>query len=166
MTKPKDETKKPAKTESLAMMRRADDTAIQYQRDQVLSDLPPEIREALAEFEVKELVGIAPAWTPKGSVKGDPTKGDDPDFIAGHVISERHGLGQFGSSVLVIESNLGTRSIWLGSDMKLKLGEAPATGRNFVFQFQGWLTKKDNPRIANDMKIIRVIEVMPKKKGD
>ncbi len=152
---------KPSKKDALAIIQQGE-TAVQYARNQALADLPEEIREALSEMEVKELVGIAPAWTPKGSVKGDPAKGEDPDWIAGHVISERHEVGQYKSTVVVVESNLGTRSVWLGSDMKLKLGDAPATGRNFVFQFQGWLTKKENPRIANDMKLIRVIEVFPK----
>jgi hypothetical protein len=155
----KTKTKVAAEIEALVTR---SETAIQFKQEKTLENLPEEIREALADFDLRELVGIAPSWNPKGSRKDG--KDVDPNWIAGHVIAERHGVGPHLSSVLTVESNLGVRAVWFSTDMKLKLGDAQATGRNFVFQFDGWLRKADMPNLKNDMKLIKVIEVLGSKK--
>lgn len=137
----------------LQKMMQQDDTAILYRKAKAMEGLSPEVQEALADFDIQELVGIAPQWKPEA----------EGDWLAGRIISEKHGVGKYKGSVLTIESNRGTLSIWMGRDCQIKMGSAPATGRNFVFQYEGWLRKEQMPSLANDMRVYKVIEVLGKR---
>lgn len=121
-----------------------------FRKETDLSGLPEQIRKALSKFNVKTKHGIAPTW--------NPTK--EGEFILGTVSSLRKGVGKYQSDVITLDTVGGPFAIWISADLKTKLGEDPV-GKHLVIQFQGKLQKKDNPSLANDMKLYHVMEVEP-----
>ncbi len=120
-----------------------------------LSTLPPDIQRALKEFEVRELIGIAPSWKPE----------KPGEFLLGTVENARDNIGEFSSTVLTMRTIDGPKAVWLSTDMTLKLGENVdrMLGRSFVIQFEGWLTRAAMPRLKKDMRTFRIFEVGPRK---
>ena len=129
--------------------------AAAFAKQNVLANVPEELREALATLDLDELVGIAPAWKPEAK----------EEWFAGRVLSLRKGVGKYKSTVITVQGQSKsegwvTRSIWLGADLTTKLGDGDPTDHNLLFVFDGWLTQKDIPSMAGEkMRNFRVFRV-------
>lgn len=116
-----------------------------------LEGLSPDLQQALKAYDTRELVGVAPQW--KAEKEGD--------FIVGTVIGVRESVGKFDGTALVMDTLEGPRSVFLNGDMRVKLGEdeEKLLGKNLVIQFMGWMYKKENPALVDDMKVYKVLQV-------
>lgn len=124
------------------------DSIVVFNKNVDLAGLPPHIQHALARFKTKERVGVAPTWKPTA----------EGECIVGSVTAAKV-AGKYKSTVITLETPDGPRAVWLNADMKLKLGDSALVGLNLLIQFEGWLTKEQNPNIKKDMRLFRVIEV-------
>lgn len=127
--------------------------------------MPAKVREALEAYGAKERVGIAKTWEP-----------EEGDYVIGEITAARQ-ASQYQNWIITIEvvcsGSIHTQEyatkvhyvgVWLNADLELKLNkeELGLTGRRIYLQFDGWLTKEENPRLKNDMKLYTVHE-MPAK---
>jgi hypothetical protein len=51
--------------------------------------------------------------------------------------------------------------VWLGADLKTKLGGNVREGQVYCIQYMGKLKKTDNPKLKNDMHQYQVVEIIP-----
>ena len=132
-----------------------------------LSKLPAAVQKALSGYEVKRKAGFEPLWIHE----------NEGDYIIGTIISARN-AGQYGRRIITMEAKvIGNektqewealqqqfRSLWLTADLETKLNaeEDGLTGRHVFIRFDGMLTKEENPRLKNDMKLYTVQEFNPK----
>ena len=127
-----------------------------------LARLPQAVQNALKGYEIKKKPGFEPLWP----------HDDVGEYIIGTILSARD-AGQFGSRIITIEAKVTGNentgdwkaeerfySLWLTSDLEAKLNaeEDGLVGRNVFIRFDGYLTKEDNPRLKNDMKLYTVQE--------
>lgn len=122
------------------------------QRGTSIQKLPPALQQKLARFQMREAAGFAPQWKP--SKIGD--------YLLGRILSIRNTKTQFGEATVVtlLCEDGQQRAIFLGTDLKTKLNGAEKD-QVYVIQFDGEETKKENPRLKNNMKKWSVIEVLP-----
>lgn len=133
-----------------------------------ISSLPEAVQQQLSKYTVRKRPGLEPLWP----------HDHEGDYIIGTIISARD-AGQFGSKIIVMESKVTGNdktkdwtaeekfySIWLTSDLDTKLNaeEDGLINRRLFIRFDGWLTKKDNPSLKNDMKLYTVQEFFPDEK--
>jgi hypothetical protein len=122
-----------------------------FQPNTALKKLPPMLQEALKKFKVREAAGFAPQWKPK----------DPGEYLVGTILSVREAETEFGlATIVTMQSQQGQLAIFLGTELKMKL-EGAQSGQHYVIQFDGMETKKQNPKLKNDMKKWTVIEVDP-----
>ena len=121
-----------------------------------LSDMPAELQEALRQYETREIVGVTKQW--KAEKEGD--------YIAGSVIGVRTGIGKFGGTAMIMDTIAGPLAVFLNGDMRVKLGEDEdrLIGKNLVIIFMGMMFKKENPKLVDDMKVYKVLQVTAKSK--
>lgn len=117
------------------------------------STLPAAVAKAVerAGFKTKERAGVAPTWKP--SKPGE--------YVCGEILAVRDGVGEFGGTVVVVNDLHGIVSVWLGADLKTKLAGAVKEGQVYCIVYQGKLSKKDNPKLKNDMHQYNVVEILP-----
>lgn len=130
-----------------------EETAITVlQRGTSIQKLPPALQQKLARFRTREAAGFAPQWKP---VKVG-------DYLLGRIMSIRNTETQFGGATVVtlLCEDGQQKAIFLGRELKMKLAEAEKD-QVYVIQYDGIETKKENPRLKNDMKKFSVIEVLP-----
>lgn len=122
-----------------------------FQPNTALAKLPPVLQKALEKFRIREAAGFAPQWKPK-------TPGE---YLVGTILSVRETETEFGmATVVTMQSQQGQAAVFLSTELKMKL-EGARPGQHYVIQFDGMETKKDNPKLKNDMKKWTVIEVDP-----
>lgn len=129
------------------------DTALAViQKGTSVQKLPPALQQKLARYQMREAAGFAPQWK--------PTKVGD--YLLGKILAIRGTETQYGNAtVITLLCDDGVqRAIFLGRELLVKLNDA-VTGQVYVIQYDGIESKKDNPRLKNDMKKFSVIEVMP-----
>lgn len=122
-----------------------------FQPNTALSKLPPALQEALKKYRVREAAGFAPQWKPVKS----------GEFLVGSIMSVRHDVEtEFGMAIVVtMQTQQGPTAIFLGRELQMKL-EGAQKGQHYVIQYDGIESKKDNPKLKNDMKKFTVIEVL------
>jgi hypothetical protein len=123
-----------------------------FHQGTAVQKLPPALQQKLARFRMREAAGFAEQWK--------PTK--QGDYLLGKILSIREVETQFGqTSVITLLCEDGKqRAIFPGTDLRTKLNGA-RQDQVYVIQFDGVETKKENPRLKNDMKKYSVIEVLP-----
>lgn len=117
-----------------------------------VSGLPAAVQKAIERSGIKarEVAGIAPTWKPE----------DPGTYIIGEVAAIREGVGEFGSDLVVLLTDKGPQTVWLGADLKTKLGQSVKVGQFYCIVYDGKLSKKDNPKLKNDMKLYKVVELL------
>ncbi len=116
-----------------------------------MKKLPPVIQQALSKYKLREAAGFAPQWKPK----------NPGEFLVGTILSVRDAETEFGiATVVTMQSQQGQAAIFLGTELRMKL-EGCRPGQHYVIQYDGLESKKDNPKLKNDMKKWTVIEVDP-----
>lgn len=117
-----------------------------------VSGLPAAVQKAIERSGIKtrELAGVAPSWKPE----------DPGTYIIGEVIAIRENLGEFAGSCIVLMTDKGPQSVWLGADLKTKLGQSVRVGQYYCIVYDGKLAKKDNPKLKNDMHLYKVVELL------
>lgn len=117
--------------------------------------LPAAVQRAIdrsgLKLKTREKAGVAPSWK--------PTK--PGEYVFGEVLAVREGVGEFAGTVVVISSPDGPVSVWLGADLKTKLGGDVREGKVYCIQYMGKLKKTDNPKLKNDMHQFQVAEILP-----
>ena len=103
------------------------------------------------KLKTRELPGVEPSWK--------PTKAGE--YVIGEVLAIRPGVGEFGGTVIVLAAQGGPVSVWLGADLKTKMGSNVRLGQIYCIQFMGKLKKADNPKLKNDMNQFQVAEIIP-----
>ena len=118
------------------------------------STLPAAVQRAIErsglKLKTRQLPGVEPSWK--------PTK--PGEYVLGEVIAVRENTGEFAGTVVVISDPNGPVSVWLGADLKLKLGGV-RVGQVYCIQYMGKLKKSDNPKLKNDMNHFQVSEIIP-----
>ncbi len=94
----------------------------------------------------RERPGVSPTWMPE-------TVGST---IAGIVRDQKHGVGKFSSSLIVLQTRDGFKTVWLGADLKRKL-DTIERGALVIIEYIG---KQKLPNVSNEMRMFRVYEVM------
>jgi hypothetical protein len=61
---------------------------------------------------------------------------------------------------VVLAAQGGPVSVWLGADLKTKMGTNVRIGQVYCIQYMGELKKADNPKLKNNMKQFQVSEIM------
>lgn len=138
---PKDQTTEKDNNEALVLFNKGTSTlpaAIQKQIDRL-------------GLKTREKAGVAPSWK--------PTK--PGEYVAGEVLAVRDGVGEFAGTVVVMNTPDGPVSVWLGADLKTKLGGNVKEGQVYCIQYMGKLKKTDNPKLKNDMHQFQVVEIIP-----
>lgn len=102
------------------------------------------------KLKTRELPGVEPSWK--------PTK--PGEYVIGEVLAVRDGVGEFGGTVVVISAQGGPVSVWLGADLKTKMGTNVRIGQVYCIQYMGELKKADNPKLKNNMKQFQVSEIL------
>lgn len=119
------------------------------------STLPAAVQRAIErsglKLKTRELPGVEPSWKPT-------TAGD---YILGEVLAIREGVGEYQGTVVVLAAQGGPVSVWLGADLKTKLGGKIRTGQVYCIQYMGELKKSENPKLKNNMKQYQVVEILP-----
>ncbi len=117
--------------------------------------LPAAIQKAIERQGLRTLekAGVAPTWK--------PTK--PSEYLVGDVLAVRPDVGEFGGTVVVINTPEGPQSVWLGADLKTKMSDV-RVGQVYCIVYDGILTKKDNPKLKNDMRLYKVVEILPPEK--
>lgn len=98
-------------------------------------------------LRARELPGVSPTWMP--SAEGAT--------IAGMVRQVKHGVGRFNSSLVVLATRDGFRTVWLGADLKRKL-ENIQPGALVIVEYQG---RQKVPGRDVEMRTFRVYEILP-----
>jgi len=116
------------------------------------STLPAAVQRAIERhgLKVRPKAGVEPSWK--------PTK--PGEYIVGEVLAVREGVGEFQGTVIVINAPEGPASVWLGADLKAKLGGAVKVGQVYCISYMGKLKKTDNPKLKNDMHQFQVVEIL------
>lgn len=119
------------------------------------STLPAAVQRQIERMGLKlktrELPGVEPSWKP---VKAG-------DYIIGEVLAIRENIGEFKGTVIVMAAQGGPVSVWLGFDLKTKLGGRVRIGQVYCIQYMGELLKSQNPKLKNNMKQYNVVEILP-----
>jgi len=117
------------------------------------STLPAAIQRQVERLGLKtrEKAGVSPSWKP--SKPGE--------YVAGEVLAIREGVGEFEGTVVVLNTQDGPVSVWLGADLKVKMGHNVREGQIYCIQYMGKLKKTDNPKLKNDMHQYQVVEILP-----
>ena len=117
-----------------------------------VSGLPAAVQRAIERSGIKtrEMAGVAPSWKPQ----------DAGTYIIGEVVAIRENLGEFAGSCVVLMTQDGPQSVWLGADLKTKLGQSVRVGQVYCIVYDGKLSKKDNPKLKNDMHLYKVVELL------
>jgi hypothetical protein len=117
------------------------------------STLPAAVQRAIEKhgLKVRPKAGVEPSWK--------PTK--PGEYVVGEVLAIRSGVGEFGGTVLVINAPEGPCSVWLGADLKVKMGNNVKVGEVYCIQYMGKLKKTENPKLKNDMHQFQVSEILP-----
>lgn len=115
--------------------------------------LPAAIQRQIDRMGLKtrERAGVAPSWK--------PTK--PGEYVAGEVLAVRENVGEYAGTVVVISTPDGPVSVWLGADLKVKMGTNLRIGQVYCIVYQGKLKKSDNPKLKNDMNQFTVAEIIP-----
>lgn len=117
--------------------------------------LPAAVQRAIdrsgMKLKTREKAGVAPTWK--------PTKAGE--YIFGEVLAVREGVGEFAGTVVVVSAPEGPVSVWLGADLKTKIGSTVREGQVYCIQYMGKLKKSDNPKLKNDMHQFQVAEILP-----
>lgn len=115
--------------------------------------LPEELKElGLGELvTAKEVPGVSPTWKPAKV----------GDFLLGKVVQVRENIGKFQSTALIMETVIpgGFRTVFLGADLKIKLGSINPVDRVYSIYYDGVM---EFPGGKQPMKVYRVYEVIPK----
>jgi hypothetical protein len=124
--------------------------------------LPSELEQmGLGEYvEVQEIPGVSPSWTPV----------NPGDFLLGRCIDKRTKKFDVGTpeereaTVLVFDTAVpgGFRSVWLGTDLEIKLGDP--IGKVYQLFYEGESRPSARSKRLNPMKNYRVMEIKPTKK--
>lgn len=119
-----------------------------------MANLPADVQKALAKFQLRERVGVAPQWKPENA----------DDFLIGRVVGAGQ-AGKYDSIFLTFNTPDGVQTVWMNGDLKMKLAKSvdegvKLIGKDFLVLFKGWLTVAENPRLANDMREYLVMEVL------
>ena len=118
-----------------------------------LEMMPTELEEMGlgAVSTVKEVPGISPTWKPAKA----------GDFLIGRVVQVRENVGKFSSTALVLETAVpgGFRTVWLGADLKIKMGSIDPLDKVYAIYYDGTM---EFPGSKQPMKVYRVYEVRPK----
>lgn len=141
------------KTKDETMTEGSDSQALTlFQPKTPASKLPAAVQGILKNLRTREQPGFAPQWKPE-------KKGE---FLLGRVLSLRQVLTEFGETVvLTFQCHDGEIvSIFPGVDLRMKLAGA-APDQVYCITYEGIVTKKDNPRLKNNMKQYTVVEVLP-----
>lgn len=119
------------------------------------STLPAAVQRQIERMGLKlktrELPGVEPSWKPDKA----------GEYVIGEVLAIREGVGEFGGTVVVLAAQGGPVSVWLGADLKTKMGSNLRNGQVYCIQYMGELKKSDNPRLKNNMKQFQVVEILP-----
>ncbi len=117
------------------------------------STLPAAVQRQIERYgyRTRQRAGVEPSWK--------PTKAGD--YVVGEVLAVREGVGEFSGTVIVLNAPDGPVSVWLGADLKTKLGTTAKVGQVYCIQYMGTLKKSDNPKLKNDMKQFQVVEILP-----
>jgi len=118
----------------------------------MFGQLPKELA-FLGGFKVREAVGVVPAWK--------PTK--PGDVLVGQVVQyKEHPHKTYDTDLVVITGPTGTFSVWLTTDLAMKIGKDMA-GRNAVvaFRYEGYI---DTPS-GRKMHSYQVLEVLEAERG-
>ncbi len=119
------------------------------------STLPAAVQRQIERMGLKlktrTLPGVEPSWK--------PTKAGE--YIIGEVLAIRQNVGEFEGTVVVFAAQGGPVSVWLGADLKTKLGGNVRIGQVYCIQFMGELKKTENPKLKNNMKQYQVSEIIP-----
>ena len=119
-----------------------------------IADLPAPVRALMQKFKTREIPGVAPTWKPE----------KPSDTIAGICVRYREGVGQFKSSLIVLEGEYGFRSVWLGADLKQKI-TAESIGRPMVIVYEGMMQIGTRPQPMRTYRVIEVLEPEEAPKG-
>jgi hypothetical protein len=117
-----------------------------------IDNLPEPVRRAIKQhgITVRQKAGVEPTWKPE-------TVGA---YILGEVIAIRPETGEFGGTVLVLNTEQGPQSVWLSADLEPKLRDA-VIGQVYCIVYEGMVTKQENPKLKNDMRRYNVCELLP-----
>lgn len=110
-----------------------------------------QIERSGLRLKTRELPGVEPSWK--------PTKAGE--YVIGEVLVVRTDVGEFQGTVVVLAAQGGPVSVWLGADLKTKMGSNIRTGQVYCIQYMGELKKADNPKLKNNMKQFQVVEILP-----
>lgn len=116
------------------------------------SGLPAAVQKAIERqgLKSKERAGVAPSWKPSKA----------GEYVVGEILAIRPNLGEFGSTAIVMNAPGGPISLWLGADLKTKFGDNLRVGQVYCILYEGKLTKKENPKLKNDMHLYKVVEIL------
>jgi hypothetical protein len=124
--------------------------------------LPQELEElGLGEYvEAQEIPGVSPSWTPV----------QNGDYLLGRCVDRRTRKFDVGTpeereaTVLVFDTAVpgGFRSIWLGTDLEMKLSNP--VGKVYQIYYQGEARPSARSKKLNPMKTYRVMEIRPTRK--
>jgi len=119
------------------------------------STLPAAVQKQIDKMGLKlktrELPGVEPSWKPLKA----------GEYVIGEILAIREGVGEFGGTVVVMNAQGGPVSVWLGADLKTKMGSNIRIGQVYCIQYMGELKKADNPKLKNNMKQFQVVELLP-----
>lgn len=126
----------------------------------VMKMLPAEL-EAMGlagKIQAREIPGVPMNWKPV----------NESDFLLGRCVDKRNMTFDAGTpkerkaTVLVFDTAVpgGFRSVWLGADLRIKIGNDPV-GKVYSIYYDGEKTINDISRKLNPMKSYRVFEIQP-----
>ena len=117
-------------------------------------EMPPELADALAGYNVTEAPGVAPDWKPQ----------NPGDYIVGQIIDYKAGIGKYGGDVIALTGKtmpgdtVGIFSVWLAGDLAVKITKE-WVDRVVVIYFERIVTQAENKRLQGDMRQYKVYEV-------
>jgi len=119
------------------------------------STLPAAVQRAIdrsgLKLKTREKAGVAPSWKPDKA----------GEYVFGEVLAVRENVGEFEGTVVVLSTPDGPVSVWLGADLKVKMGSSVRIGQVYCIQYMGKLKKSENPKLKNDMNHFQVSEILP-----
>ena len=119
-----------------------------------IADLPAPVQALMKKFKTREIPGVAVTWKPE----------KNGDTIAGVCVKFREGVGQFNSSLIVLEGEYGFRSVWLGADLRQKIS-AESIGRPMVIVYEGMMQIGNRPQPMRTYRVIEVLEPEEAQRG-
>lgn len=110
-----------------------------------MADLPAAVQQVMQKYKTQEIPGVAQTWKPAKV----------GDTIGGVIRKYREGVGQYNSSLVVLEGDYGFRTVWLGADLKQKVS-GEMVGSPVMISYEG---KADIGK-KQPMNVYRVIEIL------